>query len=168
MPSRIQKDVYLQSLALTMAAQGTCERCEITVFTNNGPHVCMGWYPTCLCSFSPWVPQKSKSPKLFFCIVTTHNGPSCYVRHFFGSSYVFVLPYLGVGYGAGPVSPNGLVHNLLMQFVLPWAAQKSKSPCKGYRGNPSSWAYSRTLPQGVELFVSPLVNSFFSNKHIPQ
>ena len=34
------------SVALPMAGQGLCERHQITVSTNNGLHVCMGWHTT--------------------------------------------------------------------------------------------------------------------------
>ena len=69
MRTRIQKDFFLQSVALPMAIQGPYERREITVSTNNGLHVCMGWCTTCLCSFSPWAAQKSKFPKLVFFLI---------------------------------------------------------------------------------------------------
>ena len=44
MPTRIQKDFFLRSLALPGAGHGPCERRKITVCTNNGLHVCMEWY----------------------------------------------------------------------------------------------------------------------------
>ena len=81
MPTRIQKDVFLQSLALP----GPCERREMAISTNNG----MGWYTTCLCSFSPWAAEKLGFPKLiFFDIVTTHNDHPSHVIHVLGSMYV--------------------------------------------------------------------------------
>ena len=40
------KGPFLQSLALPRAGHGPCERRQITVSTNNGLHVCMGWYTT--------------------------------------------------------------------------------------------------------------------------
>ena len=37
MPTRIRKDVFfLQPLALSRAAQNPCQRCEMTVSSNNG------------------------------------------------------------------------------------------------------------------------------------
>ena len=36
MPTRIRKDVFLQSLALPRAGQCRCQRREMTVSTNNG------------------------------------------------------------------------------------------------------------------------------------
>ena len=36
MPTRIRKDVFLQSLALPRAGQNPCQRREMTVSTNNG------------------------------------------------------------------------------------------------------------------------------------
>ena len=44
-------------------------------------------------SFSLWVAQKSKFPKLiFFSIVTTHNDHPSYVKHVLGSVHVFFYP----------------------------------------------------------------------------
>ena len=62
--SAAPSNVFLQSLALPLAGQGPCERCEITVSTNISSHVCIG----ILCSFSPSAAQKSKFPKLVFLI----------------------------------------------------------------------------------------------------
>ena len=36
MPTRIRKDVFLQSVALPRAGQNPCQKCEMTVSTNNG------------------------------------------------------------------------------------------------------------------------------------
>ena len=36
MPTRIRKDVFLQSLALLRAVHNPCQRREMTVSTNNG------------------------------------------------------------------------------------------------------------------------------------
>ena len=36
MPTRIQKDVFLQSLALLRAGHNPCQRRKMTVSTNNG------------------------------------------------------------------------------------------------------------------------------------
>ena len=36
MPTTVQKDVFLQSLALPRAGQNPCQRREMTVSTNNG------------------------------------------------------------------------------------------------------------------------------------
>ena len=41
------KGRLLQCLALPRAGHGLCERRKTTVSTNNGSHVCMGWYTTC-------------------------------------------------------------------------------------------------------------------------
>ena len=37
MPTRIRKDVFLQSLALLRAGNKPCQRRQMTVSTNNGP-----------------------------------------------------------------------------------------------------------------------------------
>ena len=78
---------------------------------------------------------------------------------------------LGRGRGGGGGGPKGLVHNLLMQFftlgsskikVFEITSQRllDQSQAGVYMGKtPHSppfwpfWAYSRTLPQGVELLV---------------
>ena len=73
---------------------------------------------------------------------------------------------LGLGGGG---SPKGLVHNLLVQFFTPGSSKievfesnhlaevvRSKPGRRIYGENatyPPFWAYSRTLPQGVELLV---------------
>ena len=74
----------------------------MTVSTNNGLHVCMEWYTTCFCSFSPCTTQKWKFPKLsFFDIVATHNDHPTYVKHVLDSIYVFftLIGYLVFGGG---------------------------------------------------------------------
>ena len=101
MPTRIRKDVFLQSLALPRAVHNPCQRREMTVSTNNG----------------------------------LVNGPG---------------------------------HNVLVQFFTPDSSKievtsqrlLDQSQAGVYMGKmPHTppfwpfWAYSRTLPQGVELLV---------------
>ena len=77
-------------------------------------------------------------------------------------------PDLGIRSGGGGGPPKGLVHNLLMQFVtlgsskIEVTSQRllDQSQAGVYMGKTPHtppfwlfWAYSRTLPQGVELLV---------------
>ena len=126
MPTRRQKDVFLQSLAVPRAYHAPCERREIIVSTNNGLHLCVGGYTTCLGSFSPWAPQKkSKFRTLFFIdVVTTHNEPRSYVKHGLDSMCVF---FTGIGCVWGGGGSKGCVEKRLVQFFT-LAAQKLKFP----------------------------------------
>ena len=64
MPTRIRKDVFLQSLALPRAVHNPCQRREMTVSTNNG--LVNGPVHNLLMQFSRWAAQKSKFLKLVF------------------------------------------------------------------------------------------------------
>ena len=79
--------------------------------------------------------------------------------------------YLGIGCGGGGGAPKGLVHNLLIQFFTLGSSkieaseitsqrlldQSQAGVYRGKRHVPPHfgpfWAYSCTLPQGVELLV---------------
>ena len=58
---------------LPRAGQNPCQRREMTVFTTNGLHDCMGRCTTCFMPFFTLGSSKSKFPKfiLFFNIVIT-------------------------------------------------------------------------------------------------
>ena len=60
-------------------------------------------------------------------MVTTENDHPRYVKHVLGSFCVFFTLF---GYwmrgGGGGLPRDWYTYNLLMQFFLPWAAQKSK------------------------------------------
>ena len=75
----------------------------------------MEWCTTCSCSFSAYTAQKANFPKLCFDTVTTHNDQPSYVKHVLGSIFVFFTPFGDWVWGGGG-SPNGVVHNLLVQF----------------------------------------------------
>ena len=72
-------------------------------------------------------------------------------------------PYLGIWSGGG--GPMGLLHKLLMHFFQPIQLKnrnhlaevvrfKARQAYIGENATyPPFWAYSRTLPQGVELLV---------------
>ena len=62
------KGRFLRSLALLRAGQGPCEKCEITVSTNSGLHVCIGWNTTYAVFHLAQLAQ-SKFPKLIFLIL---------------------------------------------------------------------------------------------------
>ena len=47
------KGGFLQSLALLGGVHNPCQKCEMTVSTNNDLRECTGRCTTCLCSFSP-------------------------------------------------------------------------------------------------------------------
>ena len=102
----------------------------------------------------------------FFDVVTTKNDHPSYAKHVLGRICVF-SPYLGVRSGGGG-SPKGRVHNLLMQFFNPDSSKievtsqrlLDQSQAGVYMGKTPHtppfgpfWAYSRTLPQGVEMLV---------------
>ena len=82
--------------------------------------------------------------------------------------YFTLFGYYIPGGGVGGLSLKGLVHNLLMQFFTPDSSKievtsqrlLDQSQAGVYMGKtphtPPFWpfsAYSRTLPQGVELLV---------------
>ena len=100
----------------------------------------------------------------FFDIVTTYNDEICYVKHVLAPFYVFFTLF---GCGGGGL-PRGLGRNLLMQFSrlnsskMEITSQRllDQSQAGVYMGKTPHtppfwlfWAYSRTLPQGVELLV---------------
>ena len=59
------------------------------------------------------------SDTYFFDIVATYNDHPTYVKHVLGNIHVFftLFGYLGGG------SPNGVVHNLLMQFFTLYSSK---------------------------------------------
>ena len=67
--------------------------------------------------------------------MTTHNVQPSYVKHLLGSNYVFFTLFgdwvqvWGVG---GWGSPNGVVHNPLMQFFALYSSKIEKKVCKTY------------------------------------
>ena len=76
-----------------------------------------------MCSFSPWTAKKSKFLKLTFDIVITQNDHPRYVKHVVGRVYVCFTLFGywacaggGMGGGGGGGAPEGLAHNLQMQF----------------------------------------------------
>ena len=101
--------------------------------------------------------------KHFVDIVTTYNDEICYVKHVLAPFYVFFTLF-----GCWGGFPRGLGHNLLMHFSslssskMEITSQRllDQSQVSVYRGKRHIppilglvWAYSRTLPQGVELLV---------------
>ena len=101
---------------------------------------------------------------IFFDIVTTYNDEICYVKHVLDPLCVFFTLF---GFLWGSL-PRGLGHNLLMQFSslgsskIEITSQRSLDHNRlgVYRAKHHIpphfgpfWAYSRTLPQGVELLV---------------
>ena len=62
MATKKQKHFFLCLLALPRGGQDLCGRRKITMCTNNGSHVCMEWYTTCLCSFSRYLAQQLTEP----------------------------------------------------------------------------------------------------------
>ena len=62
----------------------------------------------------------------FFDIVATHNDHPSYIKHVSGSVCVFFPPpFLGIVcvWWLGGGSPNGLGHNLLMQFFTLYSSK---------------------------------------------
>ena len=90
-PTRMQKDFFLQPLALLITGHGLCERRKITVSTNNGLR-CIGLVHN-------------------IDIVTTHNDHPSYVKHVLGIICVFFYPIWVLGVCLGGVSPKGLVQS---------------------------------------------------------
>ena len=54
--------------------------------------------------------------------MATHNDHPSYLKHGLGSIYVFFTLFGCWVWGRG-VSPNGLVHNLLMQFFTTYSSK---------------------------------------------
>ena len=118
-----------------------------------------------LSSFQPFTSQKWKlSAKHFFDIVTTYNDEICYVKHVLAPFYVFFTLFgcWGGGGGGAPKGPRAQPANA----VFPPQQLKNgnhlaevvrSKPGRRIHGEnatyPPIWAYSRTLPQGVELLV---------------
>ena len=88
MPTRIRKDVFLQSLALLRAGQNPFQRREMTVSTNNG--LVNGPAHNPLMQFFTLGSSKIEVfETYFFDIVTTHYDHPRYVKHVLGRIYVF-------------------------------------------------------------------------------
>ena len=106
---------FLQSLALLRAVHNPCQRCEMTVSTNNGLVNGLVVHNLLYAAFTPGSSKIEVSEPCFFDIVTTQNDHPRYVKHFSGCICVFFTLF-GVSSRGGGGSPRGLVHNLLMQF----------------------------------------------------
>ena len=88
MPTRIRKDVFLQSLASLGAVHNPCQRCEMTVSTNNG--LVNGPVHNLLMQFFTLGSSKIEVFETCFSdIVTTQNDHPSYVKHVLGCIYVF-------------------------------------------------------------------------------
>ena len=129
MPTRIRKDVFLQSLALPGAVHNLCQRREMTVSTNNG--LVNGPVHNLLMQFFTLGSSKIEVfETCFYDIVITQNDHPSYVKHVLGRIYVFFTLF---GYqvpGGGGGVPRDWYTTCLCSFSL-WAAQKSKSPRRG-------------------------------------
>ena len=120
----------------------------------------------CLSSFPPSTGQKWKIfARTIFDIVTTYNDEICYVKHVLDPLCVFFTLF---GCGGGGGTKGSRAHKLLMQFSglgnskIEITSQRllDQSQAGEYMGKTPHtppfwpfWAYSRTLPQGVELLV---------------
>ena len=102
-----------------MAVHNPCQRCEMTVSTNNG--LVNGEVHNLLMQFFNLDSSKIEVfETCFFDIVTTQNDHPRYVKHVLGRIYVFFTLFGNqVREGGGGGAPRGLVHNLLMQFFTP-------------------------------------------------
>ena len=92
MPTRIQKDVFFQSLALLRAVHNPCQRREMTVSANiclvNGPG-----HNLLMQFFTPGSSKIEVFETCFFDIVTTQNDHPSYGKHVLGRIYVFFTPF---------------------------------------------------------------------------
>ena len=88
MPTRIRKDVFLQSLALPRAGQCRCQRREMTVSTNNG-RVNGPVHNLLMQLFTLGSSKIEVSEIYFYDIVTTQYDHPRYIRHVLGRIYVF-------------------------------------------------------------------------------
>ena len=84
MPTRIRKDVFLQSIALLRAGHNPCQRREMAVCTNSG--VVNGPVHNLLMQF--FSSKIEVFETCFYDIVITYDHPR-YVKHVSGRSYVF-------------------------------------------------------------------------------
>ena len=97
----------------------------------------------------------------FFDIVITQNDHPSYVKHILACIYI-VFPLFRVCVACGRLGVNSLRGGLASQRLL------DQSQAGIYMGKTPHtphfwpfWAYSRTLPQGIELLVYLLVKSLF-------
>ena len=102
MPTRIRKDVFLQSLALPRAVHNPCQRRKMTVSTNNG--LVNGPLHNLLMQFFTLGSSKIEVfETCFYDIVITQNDHPRYVKHVLGRIYVFftLFGYQVPGGGGG-------------------------------------------------------------------
>ena len=110
MPTRIRKDVFLQSLALPRAVHNPCQRREMAVSTNNGlvngpvHNLLMQFFTlgsskievfeTCFYDMQFFTLGSSKIEVFetcFYDIVITQNDHPRYVKHVLGRIYVYFI-----------------------------------------------------------------------------
>ena len=90
MPTRIRKDVFLQSLALPRAVHNPCQRREMTVSTNNG--LVNGPVHNLLMQLFTLGSSKIEVfETCFYDIVITRNDHPRYVKHVLGRIYVYFI-----------------------------------------------------------------------------
>ena len=92
MPTRIRKDVFLQSAALLRAGHNPCQRREMTVSTNNG--LVNGPVHNLLMQFFTSGSSKIEVfETCFYDIVTTQYDHPRYVTHVLGRIYMIYNPF---------------------------------------------------------------------------
>ena len=86
MPTRIRKDIFLQSLALLRAGHKPCQKREMTFSDNNG--LVNGPVHNLLMQlFTPGNSKIEVSETYFYDTVTTRYDDPSYVRHVLGCIY---------------------------------------------------------------------------------
>ena len=92
MPTRIQNDIFLQSLAVLRAGHNPCQRREMTISTNNG--LVNGPVHNLLMRFFTLGSSKIEVFETsFYDIVTTRYDHPRYVKHVLGRIYMFFTPF---------------------------------------------------------------------------
>ena len=121
MPTRIGKDVFLQSPALLRAGHNPCQRGEMIVSTNNG--LVNGPVHNLLMQLFTLGSSKIEVFEgCFYDVVTTRYDHTRYVTHVLGRIHFF-SPYLGIKSGGGGL-PRDWYTTCFYSFSS-WAAQKS-------------------------------------------
>ena len=77
--------------------------------------------------FALYSSKTKVSETYFFDIMTTHNDQPRYVKHVLRHIYVFFTPFGDWVWGGGG-SPNGVVHNLLMQLFALYSSKTEVLP----------------------------------------